>query len=192
MARLALDRAPRLSKIDAANALYSIYPCRMAQFDDIYQQLKLIAKRELARRQRDTLNTTGLVHEAYIKLASDNSELDRAHRINLITRVMRQITVDHARAKQMQKRERVQQSLDHELLDTLSLQVQPDNFDLVAFDQALSQLAAEHPRMGRVLELSFFAGIDNEEIATLMDVNLRTVQRDLMAAKLLLQAQVAG
>ena len=164
----------------------------MAQFEDIYLQLKAIAKRELARRQRDTLNTTGLVHEAYIKLASDDSELDRAHRINLITRVMRQITVDHARAKQMQKRSCVQQSLDHELLDTLSLQVQPDNFDLVAFDQALSQLAAEHPRMGRVLELSFFAGIDNEEIATLMDVNLRTVQRDLMAAKLLLQAQVAG
>ena len=164
----------------------------MAQFDDIYLQLKAIAKRELARRQRDTLNTTGLVHEAYIKLADDDSEIDRAHRINLITRVMRQITVDHARAKQTQKRSCVQQKLDHELLDTLSLQLQPDNFDLVAFDQALSQLAVEHPRMARVLELSFFAGIDNEEIASLLDVNLRTVQRDLMAAKLLLQAHVEG
>lgn len=158
----------------------------MARFDDIYEQLKAIAKRELARHQRDTLNTTGLVHEAFIKLAGNDAQLERVHRINLVTRAMRQITVDHARAKQTQKRSCVQQSLDHESLDTLSLQVQPDNFDLVAFDQALSQLAQQHPRMSRVLELSFFAGIDNEEIAGLLDVNLRTVQRDLIAAKLLL------
>lgn len=162
----------------------------MARFDDIYEQLKAIAKRELARHQRDTLNTTSLVHEAFIKLAGNDTELERVHRINLVTRAMRQITVDHARAKKAQKRSCVQQSLDYESLDTLSLQVQPDNFDLVAFDQALSLLASQHPRMARVLELSFFAGLDNEEIAGLLDVTLRTVQRDLMAAKLLLAQAV--
>jgi RNA polymerase sigma factor (TIGR02999 family) len=162
----------------------------MAQFDDIYLQLKNIASRELARRARDTLNTTGLVHEAFIKLAEHDVELDRAHRIHLVTRVMRQITVDHARAKQSQKRNGQTQALDGELLDGFGLQVQADNFDLVAFDQALLQLAQLQPRMARVLELAFFAGIENQEIASLLDINLRTVQRDLTAAKLLLQAHI--
>jgi RNA polymerase sigma factor (TIGR02999 family) len=164
----------------------------MAQFDDIYLQLKSIARRELARRARDTLNTTGLVHEAFIKLAEQGTELDRAHRINLVTRVMRQITVDHARAKQSQKRSGQIQALDNELFEGLSLQVQADNFDLVAFDQALLQLAQHQPRMARVLELAVFAGVENAEIASLLDINLRTVQRDMTAAKILLQTHLAG
>jgi RNA polymerase sigma factor (TIGR02999 family) len=158
----------------------------MAQFDDIYQQLKVIARCELAKHQRDTINTTALVHEAFIKLAAFEDTLDRGHRINLVTRVMRQITVDHARAKLRQKRDGLQ--IDPELMATLSHPVQGDGFDLIAFDQSLTQLSGQHPRMARVLELSFFSGIENEEIAELLQVNLRTVQRDLLAAKVLLRA----
>ena len=160
----------------------------MAQFDDIYQQLKVIARRELAKHQRETINTTALVHEAYIKLAEHDDTLDRAHRINLVTRVMRQITVDYARAKQTQKRGDT--PLDLDLVATLSQPAQADGFDLLAFDQSLTQLADQHPRMARVLELSFFSGVDNEEIAQLLQLNLRTVQRDLLAAKTLLRAAV--
>ncbi len=160
----------------------------MAQFDDIYQQLKIIARRELAKHQRETVNTTALVHEAFIKLAEFDDTLDRAHRINLVTRVMRQITVDHARAKRSQTRGVT--PLDLDLVATLSHPAQADGFDLIAFDQSLSQLADQHPRMARVLELSFFSGVENEEIATLLQINLRTVQRDLLAAKTLLRAAV--
>lgn len=160
----------------------------MAKFDDIYQQLKAIASRELSRRQRDTLNTTGLVHEAFIKLASSDQDMDRAHRINLVTQVMRQITIDHGRAKAASKRSGVPIGL--EMLETLSQSAQPDGFDQVAFEQSLSQLEAQHPRIARVLELSYFAGVDNEEIAQLLDINLRTVQRDLLAARVLLSVNL--
>ena len=161
----------------------------MRSFDDIYLTLKAIAKRELARHQRSTMNTTGLVHEAFIKLAEHDEEMDRAHRINLVARAMRQITVDNARAKQTQKRGAEVQSLDG-MLETARLLVEPEHFDLVAFDQALSQLSEQHPRMARALELSYFAGVEQDEIATILDVNLRTVQRDLVAARTLLQTQL--
>ena len=158
----------------------------MAQFDDIYQQLKAIAHRELARRQHYTLNTTGLVHEAFIKLAESDAQLDRAHRINLVARVMRQITADHARAKAANKRHGA--SFEIELLNTLTHPMQSDVEEMLAFEQSLNQLEAQHPRMARVLELSFFAGVDAVEIAELLKVNLRTVQRDLLAAKTLVRA----
>jgi RNA polymerase sigma factor (TIGR02999 family) len=161
----------------------------VADFDDIYSQLKLIAKRELARHQRSTLNTTALVHEAFVKLAHHDDELDRAHRINLVAKAMRQITVDHARAKQTHKRRAEFESLD-EPVATASLMIETDSFDLVAFDQALAALAQQHPRMARVMELSYFAGVASEDIAEVLAVNVRTVQRDLIAAKALLQAEL--
>jgi RNA polymerase sigma factor (TIGR02999 family) len=163
----------------------------MTRFDDIYQQLKAIAHRELARHQASTLNTTALVHEAFMKLANHEQELDRAHRVNLVARVMRQITVDHARAKRSNKR-----GGDHaEWINTMSrtheaIACEHAGFDLIAFDQALSELAQHHPRMAKVLELAFFAGVDNEEIADHVQANVRTVQRDLLAARTLLQAQL--
>jgi RNA polymerase sigma factor (TIGR02999 family) len=175
----------------------------MTRFDEIYEHLKSIAKRELARQQRNTLCTTALVHEAFIKLAEHASRAvaatspaviqsvaERSHLINLVAKVMRQITVDHARAKQAQKRQALEQDLDAVMDDTLRLVVPAEGFDLVAFDQALSQLEQQHPRMARCMELSYFAGVENQEIAQLAGVDLRTVQRDLLAARLILQAQL--
>lgn len=158
----------------------------MAKFDDIYVQLKAIASRELARGQRSTLNTTGLVHEAFIKLAASDATLDRAHRINLVTRVIRQITIDHARVKASAKR--AGQHVDVALFETQLIAEQPEGTDMLAFEQSLTQLEAQHPRMARVLELSYYAGLASDEIAELLDVNLRTVQRDLLAARTLLRA----
>jgi RNA polymerase sigma factor (TIGR02999 family) len=158
----------------------------MARFDDIYQQLKLIARRELARHQQKTLNTTALVHEAFIKLAKHEEDLDRAHRIHLVTRVMRQITIDHARARASDKRgaglEWVQALPRTEDAEALEY----EKIDMIAFDQALGRLAEQHPRMAKVLELSFFGGVEHEEIAQMLDVTLRTVQRDLLAARTLI------
>jgi RNA polymerase sigma factor (TIGR02999 family) len=167
----------------------------MTRFDDIYDQLKLIARREIGRHQASTLNTTALVHEAFVKLAQHDAELDRAHRINLVARVMRQITVDHARAKQSAKRSG--KIVDADWLQTLTptheaVACNQGAFDLVAFDQALQTLATQHPRMARVLELAFFAGVGNEDIAELMQLNARTVQRDLLAARTLLMHQLGG
>jgi RNA polymerase sigma factor (TIGR02999 family) len=179
----------------------------MTRFDEIYERLKSIAKRELARQQRNTLCTTALVHEAFIKLAehasraalrastpptANQSVAERAHVINLVAKVMRQITVDHARAKQTQKRMALAQDIDAIMDDTLRLVTPAQDFDLVAFDQALSQLEQQHPRMARCMELSYFAGVENQEIAQLAGVDLRTVQRDLLAARVILQAQLQG
>jgi RNA polymerase sigma factor (TIGR02999 family) len=158
----------------------------MAKFDDIYQQLKEIARRELAKHRESTLNTTALVHEAFIKLADHGDELERAHRIHLVTRVMRQITVDHARAKASCKHGGHAQRVSDLPITEQARSFASDSFDLVAFDQALNQLAAHHPRMAHVLELSFFSGVDNDEIAALLGINPRTVQRDLLAARTLL------
>ena len=170
----------------------------MRNFDDIYLELKAIARRELARHQRSTMNTTGLVHEAFIKLSEHDDALDRAHRINLVAKVMRQITVDHARAKQAQKRgvqaNDVEVLDDAEPYDALNGHAKSaiEAFELLAFDQALTQLAQQHPRMARALELSYFAGVEHEEIARLLEVNLRTVQRDLLAARALVQAMLSS
>ncbi len=161
----------------------------MIEFEQLYEELKVIAHRQIARHASQTLNTTGLVHEAYLKLAQFPAPQDRAHLINTVTRAMRQILLDAARARAASKRGAG--ALCVELTDVQALGASDSatpQIELLAFDEALSQLSSKHSRMGRVLELAFYGGVEPAEIAELLDVNLRTVQRDLLAARTLVLA----
>ncbi len=162
---------------------------QVGAFEQIYDELKVIAHRQIARHAGHTLNTTGLVHEAYLKLAQFPAPEDRRHLINTVTRAMRQILLDGARARVASKRAG---SALYVALNDSQLNCVAENatapIELLAFDEALSQLAVKHPRMARALELSFYGGVAPEEIAELLEVNLRTVQRDLLAARTLVLA----
>lgn len=166
---------------------------RARLLERIYADLLKIAHAELARHQRGaTLNTRALVNEAYIKLfagaASDYSS--RKHFFATAARAMRQVVVDYARARLAECRgsgaEHV--SLDH--LDAQALPVDSEAGRLVAIDSALSKLAELDPRLARVIELRFFAGMEVQELADLLEVSVPTVVRDTRTAKAFLQKEL--
>jgi RNA polymerase sigma-70 factor (ECF subfamily) len=149
----------------------------------VYPELRRIAARYMRQERPDhTLRTTGLVHEVYVRLfaPADSDWMNRAHFFGAVAREMRHILVDHARARNAQKRpgQRIQLSLsdaDVAVADRVE--------DLVALDEALSQLEALNPRAGRVVELRFFAGLDERESAEALNISVATVKRDWVFAK---------
>ncbi|HEX6089499.1 MAG TPA: ECF-type sigma factor [Gemmatimonadales bacterium] len=152
----------------------------------VYDQLHLIARRQLAGHDGGTLSTTGLVHEAYLKLADHSSMTwrDRSHFFALASVAMRHVLVDRARARLAQKREgtRHRITLDDELIAI------PDQPDVVLqLSEAIERLAAAEPRLARVVDCRFFGGMSDEEIAEALQVTPRTVQRDWVKARMLLR-----
>jgi RNA polymerase sigma factor (TIGR02999 family) len=152
-------------------------------FPIAYRELHERAHRQLARaRPGDTLSTTALVHEAYLKLA-DSEKLtvqDRAHFFAVAARAMRQIIVDHARRAAAQKRP--EKAVDV-LADPAALAMPTRAAELVVLDEALSQLSQLNERLSRVVELRFFAGLSVEETAELLESSPRTVKRDWAKAR---------
>ena len=156
-------------------------------FDQVYDELKRLAHIELNRHQLQSLNTTGLVHEAYLKLAQAKVE-DREHGISLVVRAMRQVLIDAARARSADKRGNA--PLRVKLTDDSASTAQDVEF--FALDQALERLKGHHERLGRVVELHFFGGVNFGEIAELLGVDRRTVSRDWVAARALLARDIDG
>jgi RNA polymerase sigma factor (TIGR02999 family) len=144
----------------------------------VYEELRRLARHYMRHeRAGHTLQTTDLVHEAYLRLADYNRMRwqDRAHFFAVAAQLMRRILVDHARARQRLKRggDAVRVSLGAE--DFIS----PQRFeDLLALDEALTKLAALDPRKSRVVELRLFGGLDNDEIAEVLKVSANTIIRD--------------
>ena len=156
----------------------------------VYEGLRRLARRHLAgERQAQTLNTTALVHEAWLRLVTvkDARWQDRAHFFALCAQLMRRILVDHARARLRACRgggaERV--SLEQALL--VSRERSPS---LVALDDALDALSALDPRKGRVVELRFFGGLNAEETAEVLKISPDSVNRDWRVAKLWLTREI--
>lgn len=151
-------------------------------FESAYRELKAIAQRELSRHAGHTLSATALVHEAYLKLSGNAVPADRAHLVSLVVRAMRQILIDEARRRQADKRGGGAMRI------TLSPELAAFDGDdtVLALDQAIIELKAAHPRMGEVVELHFWGGIEFGEIATLLGVDRRTVHRDWTAARALI------
>ncbi|MBS0457283.1 MAG: RNA polymerase subunit sigma [Proteobacteria bacterium] len=159
-------------------------------FTHVYGELKRLARGQLARRggprgATPTLNTTGLVHEVYLKLAPHGESLpdDRAHFFALAARAMRQIVVDHALRRSAQKRggpnaARAQMELAD---DVTGSDWSPD--ELLRVDDALGRFEQDEPELARLIELRVFAGLELEQIAALQGVTVRTVQRDWRHAK---------
>jgi RNA polymerase sigma factor (TIGR02999 family) len=160
-------------------------------FARVYAELKQIARKQLAGSS-STLSTTGLVHEAYLKLVRPESvDLQgRTHFFALAAKAMRQIVIDHARARVTEKR-------GGELLRIVSLdeatdipgpELGPD--ELLRLDQALVELESVEPRLCEMVELRFFAGLEVAEIAALREVSERTLNRDWRRAKAHLHASL--
>jgi len=153
----------------------------------VYEHLRLIARRQLAIREHgQTLSTTGLVHEAYLKLVdqSHTAWSDRGHFFALASVAMRHILVDRAKARLAQKREG---DLHRVTLDDEQISVQDQPEALLDLSEAVDRLAAEEPRLARVVECRFFGGLTEEETAEALGVTTRTVQRDWVKARMLLR-----
>lgn len=148
----------------------------------VYDELRRLAGRYMrSERKEHTLQATALVNEAYIRLVDMKvSWTDRAHFFAVAARLMRRLLVDHARASQRAKRqsEGPKVSLD----ECVEISAKP-SLDLVRLDEALTRFATFDPRKAEIIELHFFGGLSNEEVAEALGVSRATVQRDLRLAK---------
>ena len=153
----------------------------------IYDDLRRLANHYLRReRSEHTLQATALVNEAYIRMTGVQvSWKDRGHFFAVFARLMRRLLVDHARANRRVKRQSAKISLD-EAGEVLA----KPGLDLVALDHALTQFAAFDPRKVEIIELHFFGGLSNEEVADALGISRATVQRDLRLAKAWLKRQL--
>jgi RNA polymerase sigma factor (TIGR02999 family) len=152
-------------------------------FDRVYDELRTLAHRQLRRlRSGQTLNTTALVHEAYLKLV-DQEEAewkDRTHFFSVAAKAMRHIIINYARKKAAEKRGG---GAEHVSFEDGRMAPQQSAQVLVSLDRALDRLTERDERMARVVELRFFGGMTQEESAAVLDVSTRTVRRDWQAAK---------
>jgi RNA polymerase sigma factor (TIGR02999 family) len=158
---------------DALNRLFPI----------VYAELRTLAHRQLGHAGHgDTLQTTALVHEAYLKLlgAARPEWRDRRHFFAVASRAMRQISVDYARTQAAQKRGGGMLTLT---LDEERLPLAERAEELVLLDHALAELESLSQRPARVVELRFFGGLSVEETAAVMDVSERTVKREWQKAR---------
>ncbi len=151
-------------------------------FPLVYRELHERAHRQLARhRPGDTLSTTALVHEAYLKLtgSAHQSYHDRVHFFAVASRAMRQILVDYARRMTAAKR-----GGGHAIsLDADAVADPGRAEELVALDEALERLEALDERLARTVELRFFGGLSVEEAADVLSVSPRTLKRDWRKAR---------
>jgi len=154
-----------------------------ALFEAVYNQLRNIARMQLrSERRGHTLSKTALVHEAYIKLL-DLSRVewqDRAHFYAIASKAMRQILVDYARKRNAEKRggERQRVTLQEDMLD-----LEQHAEDIIALNDLIDKMNEFDERKSKVVEMRFFAGMTIREIAELLDVSTRTVDRDWLKAR---------
>jgi RNA polymerase sigma factor (TIGR02999 family) len=148
----------------------------------VYGELRRLAQSYMRReRTEHTLQSTAIVHEAFIRLIDQNVEWQsRAHFFAIAARMMRRILVDHARAKSRSKRG---SGMTHVGIDDQAMQSQGPNVDLMALDEALEHLAKIDPQRGRIVELKYFGGLSNEESANVLGISTATVQRQWSGAK---------
>ena len=152
-------------------------------YDHVYDALHAIAHRQLRKRSAgQTLRTTALVHEAYLRLVDQTRAQwnDRVHFFAVAALAIRHILVNYARRKRAQKRGGGWHRLD---LDEAALAPEERADVLLALDEALDDLAALDERLSRVVVLRFFGGMTEEEIARADGVSARTVRRDWHKAK---------
>ena len=152
-----------------------------------YEELRAIAHRRLAARARGgTLSTTGLVHEAYLKLVDQSRAgwRDLAHFRALASLAMRHVLVDRARERSALKRGGARRRITLDV-DAMAAEDQPDV--LLQLNDALECLAAAEPRLAKVVECRFFGGLTEKETAAALGLTIRTVQRDWVKARVLLR-----
>lgn len=157
-----------------------------ALFPVVYEELKRIARRHLRRSgNRLTICTTELVHEAFLRLSTrEGVQWDsRAHFFGSASRAMRQVLVAFARRRYARKREGNRISLS--VADS-ERALEAELEQIIALDDALSRLDERNPRLRQIVELRFFAGVPESEIAEMLELSVRTVERDWLKARMFL------
>lgn len=149
----------------------------------VYEELRRRAAAYLRRERTDhTLQPTALVHEAYLRLVRQDlvTWQNRAHFFGVAAQMMRRILVDHARALKAAKRPdaKLRVMVDH----AVAAVEQPD-YELVLLDQVLDELAAVDPRLGQIVELRYFVGLTEQEIADILAVSRSTITREWQTAR---------
>ncbi len=148
----------------------------------LYHELRAIAGAQMAGRQAGhTLQPTALVNEAYLRLANKSEQWEsRGHFLAFAAKAMRSVLVDHLRARGAVKRGggRAREPL-HEAVAWFEEQ----KIDLLAMDEALESLSAYDPRKRQIVELRFFAGLSNDQVAEVLSISLATVEREWAVAR---------
>jgi len=167
------------------SALDELYPL-------VYNELHRLARRYMSRERRGhTLQTTALINEAYVRLVDQKNVqwANRSHFFAISAQIMRRILIDHARRHAYAKRGGGAQQVSLEEAATIT----PDQGrELVRLDEALKSLAEMDPRRSQVVELRYFGGLNNEEIASVLHISENTVTRDWNMARAWLYQQLTG
>jgi RNA polymerase sigma factor (TIGR02999 family) len=148
----------------------------------VYDELRRLARSHMRReRPGHTLQTTGLVHEAYLRLVDQKANWQsRGHFFGIAAQMMRRVLVDHAKTNQRAKRGGGAIKLS---LDEHDFAASVPEMDVVALDEALGRLEKVDPQRGRIVELRFFAGLSNEEASHVLEISTATVQRQWAGAR---------
>lgn len=163
------------------------------QTAQVYDELRRLANAQLRRERPDhTLSATGLVHEAYLKLAASSTAWeDKAHFLGIAARSMRQILVNHALAHRTEKRGG--EWLKLTLTSSLGEIEQSDAaLDMLDLDGALKELALLDPRQAKIVELRYFAGLSIEATAEAINLSPATVKREWAVARLFLKRAISS
>lgn len=157
----------------------------------VYEELRRIADRSLRReRGEHTLQPTALVHEAFLRLIDQRNVQwqNRAHFFAIAAQLIRRVLVDHARRRRAAKRGGALEAIpiEHEVAVSSKQSV-----DTLALDEALSRLAGREPQQARIVELRFFGGLTNEEVADVLRISARTVIREWNMARAWLFAELS-
>ena len=165
------------------SALDELYPL-------VYDELHRLARRYMSRERKDhTLQTTALINEAYVRRVDQKNVnwANRSHFFAISAQIMRRILIDHARRHAYAKRGGGAQQVSLEEVAAIA----PDQGrELVRLDEALKTLAERDPRRSQVVELRYFGGLNNEEIAGVLHVSENTVTRDWNMARAWLHQQL--
>ncbi|HXS02434.1 MAG TPA: sigma-70 family RNA polymerase sigma factor [Pyrinomonadaceae bacterium] len=167
------------------SALDELYPL-------VYDELHRLARRYMSReRKGHTLQTTALINEAYVRLVGQKNVhwANRSHFFAISAQIMRRILIDHARRHAYAKRGGGAQQVS---LEEAAVVTPDQSGELLRLDEALKSLAEMDPRRSQVVELRYFGGLNNEEIAGVLNVSENTVTRDWNMARAWLYQQLGG
>jgi len=166
------------------SALDELYPL-------VYDELHRLARRYMSRERKDhTLQTTALINEAYVRMVDQKNVnwANRSHFFAISAQIMRRILIDHARRNAYAKRGGGAQQVS---LEEVAALVPEQGRELMRLDEALKSLAERDPRRSQVVELRYFGGLNNEEIAGVLQVSENTVTRDWNMARAWLYQQLS-
>ncbi len=179
-----------LERLDASNAPDAVRLIASELLPTFYQQLRHVAHRTRARfGAGHTLQTTALVHEAYLRLGQSRSFVDETHFLRASALAMRHAVINHAQSRLAEKRGGGGQHVT--LSNVADLSIDSDE-GMLALHEAMDRMAKDMPRLADVVECRFFGGYSEEDTARALSMSLRTVQRDWLKARAWLFRELGG